>query len=56
MISLSRFYRFKGGAIYSVAQGKDPRLEYAGGEMLVQDCKIDDGALVGIYTAGEYGK
>jgi Right handed beta helix region len=24
--------------------------------MLIQDCKIDDGGLCGIYTAGEFGK
>ena len=24
--------------------------------MLIQDCKIDDGGLCGIYTGGEYGK
>ena len=35
MISLCRFYRFRGGAVYTISHGKDQRLDFPGAEMLI---------------------
>jgi hypothetical protein len=56
IISICRFTRFRGGAVYSVCQAKDLVNGIKGSEFLMQDCKIEDGAITGIYLAGPGAK
>lgn len=56
IISICRFSRFRGGAVYSVCQAKDVVRGIKGSEFLMQDCKIEDGAITGIYCAGPGAK
>lgn len=42
--------------MYSVCQAKDVVNGIKGSEFLMQDCKIEDGAITGIYLAGPGAK
>lgn len=56
ILSICRFTRFRGGAVYAVCEAKDPINETRGTEFLMQDCKIEEGAITGIYLAGPGAK
>lgn len=49
VVSMSRFTKFIGGAVYSVAEAKDLDAGVFGSEYLMQDCKFDDCNLMAIY-------
>lgn len=48
-VSMSRFTKFIGGAVYSVAEGKDLDAGVFGSEYLMQDCKFDECSLMAVY-------
>lgn len=56
IISICRFARFRGGAVYSVCQAKNAAWGIKGSEFLMQDCKIEDGAITGMYCGGPGAK
>jgi Right handed beta helix region len=56
ILSICRFTRFRGGAVYSVCEAKDTVRGIKGSEFLMQDCKIEEGAITGIYLAGPGAK
>jgi len=56
ILSICRFTRFRGGAVYAVCEAKDLVRGIKGSEFLMQDCKIEEGAVTGIYLAGPGAK